>query len=80
MFLKALFCSIGYFSSSTYFTDKIHFFCIEPIGFDESIAIMTKEYDISSFWIEGDFFFSIGGNIYEIAFDTIKTSTFFISG
>jgi hypothetical protein len=40
---------------------------------------MTEKYDTSSLWIESNFFFSVGGYVYEITFDTIKTSILLIS-
>jgi hypothetical protein len=37
---------------------------------------MTKKYNSSSFWIKGNFFFSVGRYVHEIAFDAIKPGKF----
>lgn len=76
VFLEALLRTIGNLSTLAGLAGEFHFFWISSVCFDEFFAIMAEKNDSSSVRIESNFFFSIGGDIHEVAFDAIESGKF----
>lgn len=76
VFFEAFLCSVGNLSAFTGLAGKFHFLGISSVCFDKFFAIMAEKDDTASIRIKGYLLFSVGRDIDEIAFDTVKTSIF----